>query len=387
LAEAARARGERIPIPVTVAILAGALEGLHAAHEARSETGEPLGIVHRDVSPQNIVVGSDGLARVLDFGVAKAAGRLQSTRDGQLKGKLAYMPPEQLRHEPLGRQGDVYAASVVLWEALTGERLFGGDDEGAIITGVLLGKVEPPSRALARGRPPLRDEDAELLERLDPVVLRGLDRDPGKRFASAGEMAVALERCATPASAREVGEWVERVAGRVLAERAARVAEIESGRVAADVLSVEPAAYVDDARAQLESAANVATKLDATPPAPATRSPLLVFSAVTVVVLVGAIVVLLVRAHDAALSSQTRTTPEPSADSASGPAAPVASSRPTVEAPSASATLVTPIGAVPSSAKPTPPAGSRRPKASSADCAPPFFWDAMGKKHYKAQCL
>ena len=89
----------------------------------RTSDGEPLGIVHRDVSPQNILVGTDGVARVLDFGVAKAAGRVQTTRDGQIKGKLAYMAPEQLRGEHVDR-ADVYAAGVVLWEALTGRRLF-----------------------------------------------------------------------------------------------------------------------------------------------------------------------------------------------------------------------------------------------------------------------
>src|SRR5205085_807343 len=87
--------------------------------------GEPLGIVHRDVSPQNIIVGVDGVARVVDFGVAKAAGRLQTTRDGQLKGKLSYMAPEQLSGGIADRRTDVYAASVVLWEALAGPRQVG----------------------------------------------------------------------------------------------------------------------------------------------------------------------------------------------------------------------------------------------------------------------
>ncbi len=95
-----------VPLDVAVAIVAGMLHGLHAAHEATDEQGEPLGIVHRDVSPHNVLVGSDGLARLLDFGVAKAAGRIQTTREGQLKGKLAYMAPEQLRSvSPISRAG------------------------------------------------------------------------------------------------------------------------------------------------------------------------------------------------------------------------------------------------------------------------------------------
>src|SRR5262249_50892141 len=102
-------RGEMVPPRIVSSIIAGVLYGLHAAHEAKSESGEPLNIVHRDVSPQNILVGSDGVVRVLDFGVAKAAGRLHTTREGQLKGKIAYMPPEQLNNKPLTRRADVYA--------------------------------------------------------------------------------------------------------------------------------------------------------------------------------------------------------------------------------------------------------------------------------------
>src|SRR5204863_1414032 len=102
-------------------IVAGILHGLHAVHEARDEHNAPLDIVHRDVSPQNVLVGIDGVPRLLDFGVAKAAGRLQTTQEGQLKGKLPYMAPEQLSADETNvtRQTDVYSAGIVLWEALT----------------------------------------------------------------------------------------------------------------------------------------------------------------------------------------------------------------------------------------------------------------------------
>src|ERR1035441_9381963 len=118
-------------------MMVGALHGLHAAHEATSDRGEPLGIVHRDVSPQNIVVGIDGTALVLDFGVAKAVGRLQTTREGQLKGKMAYMAVEQLRGARVARRADVYAAGVVLWETLVGRRLFEGDNDIEVFGKVL----------------------------------------------------------------------------------------------------------------------------------------------------------------------------------------------------------------------------------------------------------
>jgi len=108
------ARRERIALDILSAIVCGALHGLHAAHEATDERGNPLRVVHRDMSPQNILVGADGVPRVLDFGIAKAAGHSQHTREGQLKGKLSYMSPEQLRAEGVDRRTDVYAAGVVL---------------------------------------------------------------------------------------------------------------------------------------------------------------------------------------------------------------------------------------------------------------------------------
>jgi serine/threonine-protein kinase len=137
--------GERIPVPIACAILAGVLRGLDAAHEARDESARSLEVVHRDVSPQNILVGADGVARLLDFGIAKAVGRLHTTRDGELKGKVAYMAPEQLGARLVDRRTDIYAASVVLWEALTGERLFGGDDAATVFGNVMQKKVPAPS--------------------------------------------------------------------------------------------------------------------------------------------------------------------------------------------------------------------------------------------------
>src|SRR5262249_48804205 len=118
------------PAPVTASIVCGGLHGLHAAHEAKDEAGKPLNIVHRDVSPQNVMVGTDGVARLLDFGVAKAAVRLQSTHEGQVKGKIAYMAPEQLDRHEATRSSDIYAAAVLLWEGLAGRRLFEAGTEG-----------------------------------------------------------------------------------------------------------------------------------------------------------------------------------------------------------------------------------------------------------------
>ena len=126
LLQAARTAGP-VPIPIACAIMCGVLNGLHAAHEATDTDGEPLGLVHRDVSPQNVLVGVDGIPRVLDFGIALVTSRKRTTGDGKLKGKFGYMAPEHIDGHAC-RQSDVFATGIVLWEVLTGKRLFGGDD-------------------------------------------------------------------------------------------------------------------------------------------------------------------------------------------------------------------------------------------------------------------
>ncbi|HTN90096.1 MAG TPA: protein kinase [Sorangium sp.] len=211
-------RGVRVPQPVVASILAGALAGLHAAHEATAEDGAPLQIVHRDVSPQNILVGDDGIARVLDFGIARAAVRSQVSRVGQLKGKLSYMAPEQLRGAPVDRRADIYAAAVVLWEVLTGRRLFTGECDAEIFGRILEGVIQPPSAF------------GDVPPALDAVVLRGLEKDPDRRYATALEMAAALEEALPPSSPRAVGAWVEATAGSLLEARARSLAEIETSQ-------------------------------------------------------------------------------------------------------------------------------------------------------------
>jgi serine/threonine-protein kinase len=212
-----RSREAGVPTAVAVAIVAGALRGLRAAHDAVSESGEPLSIVHRDFSPQNILVGVDGIPRVLDFGIAKAIGRRQTTRNGELKGKLAYMSPEQLTGIGVTHRTDLFAAGIVLWELLARRRLFRGDHEGETVTRTLLAPVPPPS-SVSPSSPP----------ELDAVVMRALEREPSKRFATAGEMIVALENAMTPATTHVVGEWVQAVAGESLRNRALQVRAVET---------------------------------------------------------------------------------------------------------------------------------------------------------------
>jgi serine/threonine-protein kinase len=222
-------RNRLVPLSITSAIVLGALHGLHAAHEATSDRGERLNIVHRDVSPQNILVGVDGLARVIDFGIAKAAGRLQMTREGTVKGKIAYMSPEQLGGADVTRAADIYAMGVVLWEALTGKRLFQADSDAALAVMVVGGANEPPS-AHVGGIPPS----------LDALVMKALARTPQRRFETAREMAELLTRIVPPALPTDVGEWCADAAFESLEKRGLMLSEIESSSGTAAVLPSGP---------------------------------------------------------------------------------------------------------------------------------------------------
>jgi eukaryotic-like serine/threonine-protein kinase len=217
LAKLARTCPAGLPLPVASSVVVGVLEGLHAAHEAHGEDGEPLTIVHRDVSPQNVLVGSDGVARLIDFGVAKAAGNANATRDGQIKGKVAYMAPEQLNAAPIDRRADLYSVGVLLWELLTGRRYFGlVETDTALVIRAMTTAAEPPSI-----------HRAEVPAALDEVVLRSLEKNRDRRFSTAREMAQALELALPPAASRDVAEWVKGRAAESLAAQAKKLAEFD----------------------------------------------------------------------------------------------------------------------------------------------------------------
>jgi eukaryotic-like serine/threonine-protein kinase len=217
LVSASSARGERIPERIALAIVYDMLQGLHAAHEARDEQNQPLAIVHRDVSPQNVLIGLDGAARIHDFGTAKARRRIQNTRDGQIKGKLAYMAPEQLCADAVDARCDVYAAGVVLWELLTLERFVTADTQEAMLKDILV-----------RPQPSLAEASPHSSPGLRRIVERALSRDREHRFPTARDMAIALEMAAPIARAREVGDWLGRLAAEGLAQRASVLSRIEA---------------------------------------------------------------------------------------------------------------------------------------------------------------
>ena len=256
-------RGEKFPIHFAAAMVAQALHGLHAAHEAKDPHGDPLGIVHRDVSPQNVLVGTDGVARVLDFGIAKAASRATATEDGQIKGKTAYMAPEQLQHGAVDRRTDVWAAGVMFWELLTGRRLFLADSPAATIGRVLHEPIDPPTRYTP---------DCPL--ELAVVCARALERDKEARFATAEEMALAIEDAVQAPRPKEIGAWVQEIAASTLESRAELVREVEREEVRVSHSTTDPAL-----RAALEEAerrrqvAELPTDMGRTPASPTSSRP------------------------------------------------------------------------------------------------------------------
>jgi serine/threonine-protein kinase len=202
-------QGERISVPVVLRIVMDALGGLGAAHELRDDNSKPLNIVHRDVSPHNIMVGKDGIGRLTDFGVAKAEDRLTHTRDGQVKGKLAYMAPEQASSGATDSRSDLFSMGIILWECVTGRRLFRADNTAATLTKLLTEEIAAPSAV-----------DPSLAP-LDPVLRKALERDPTARFQTAEEFIEALEwvapRMGGVATRRAVTKAVKQYAAEKLA--------------------------------------------------------------------------------------------------------------------------------------------------------------------------
>jgi serine/threonine-protein kinase len=175
---------DRIPIRPRIAarIVADACAGLHAAHELVGDDGRPLAVVHRDVSPHNLLMTSSGEVKVTDFGVAKALGKSHMTMAGQLKGKLAYMAPEQLIGGAIDRRCDVFALGCVLYEITTGQRPFQGEHDPQVMTSIMLGRYEPPGSLIP-----------SYPHELAIVVMRALANEPQNRYASADQMRLALE--------------------------------------------------------------------------------------------------------------------------------------------------------------------------------------------------
>ena len=227
----------RIPLGITLRVVLDTLAGLHAAHELCDLDGNHLKIIHRDVSPQNIVVGVDGVSRIVDFGIAKAESRVTTTKVGMIKGKLNFMAPEQLRSAPLDRRVDVFGMGVTLWEAVTLRRLYAGENDFDTARRILTGEY-----------PPLLEFDPRLPPVLDEICKRALHPDPEQRFASADEFADAIEThlAGSIASGRDVAAFISGVASQKLERERRAMRESAQPDLDLDPMSstvVEPARH------------------------------------------------------------------------------------------------------------------------------------------------
>ncbi len=193
-----------VPPGVALALVGDVARALHAAHELADDAGSPLGLVHRDVSPGNILIGLDGAAKLADFGIAKET-RVQ-TLSGSMHGTVTYMAPEQCRGHAFDRRADVFSLGVILYELLTGTRLFWADNDVASLHRVLSGNVPSP-----------RKVKPQLSRQLEEVVMTAVAHDQDRRFATARDLADALELYAAEASellaARSIARWVHDLLG------------------------------------------------------------------------------------------------------------------------------------------------------------------------------
>ncbi|MEJ7730571.1 MAG: serine/threonine-protein kinase [Polyangiaceae bacterium] len=231
-----------LPLGIGLRIVHETLLGLHAAHQLTDDQDRSVGLIHRDVSPANILVGVDGITRVTDFGVAKARGRITSTREATIKGKPAYLAPEQLGDEVLDARVDLFAVGIVLWECLTGSPLFGAESDVATFMRVLHHPIPPPSSL----RP-------EVGFALDEVCLRALERDRLRRYASAAELADALELAAGKlfAPQRSVGQLVADLMTETLDRRHRTARVLVSAPRAAQPANVEPGPLLAGGRTEV----------------------------------------------------------------------------------------------------------------------------------------
>ncbi|HVP68478.1 MAG TPA: serine/threonine-protein kinase [Anaeromyxobacteraceae bacterium] len=205
-------RGRRLPPAISAFVAREVALALDHAHQRRDREGRPLGIVHRDVSPRNVLLAFSGAVKLIDFGIARAA-KARSGEEGVLRGKVSYMSPEQASGGPVDPRSDVFALGAVLHEMLAGARLFRGDTDLEVLERIRRADVAAPSAS-----------NAEVPGGLDAAVLRALDRDPARRFETAGALALAL---APFADARGAGAVAAHLAASFPAEREAEHRRLE----------------------------------------------------------------------------------------------------------------------------------------------------------------
>jgi serine/threonine protein kinase len=388
-----------VPAAIATAIAGQVLLGLHAAHRATSEDGEPLGLVHRDVSPQNILLTPEGVARLVDFGIAKATSRSPQTASGILKGKFAYMAPEQVSVAPVDCRTDLFAAGIVLWEMLTGRRLFFADTPAGCVQKIMQLTIVPPSQLVP-----------EVPRALDEVVLKALAREAEDRFEDAHAMALAVAAAIDAATPFDVGAWVSQACGASLAARAEGLSSFEAAPLDELTLGLPPTSF-SPSSAPLPTSFPSLHGVEATPDsvggAAVSAAPkrqhrvlllslaLLTATAVAMVALYGGR-----RTDDVDVASRVQATapsspwavehPVASASYSAAVAAPPSEITPEVVGPKAA-----PNGAAPST--PRASEGKARPGLAkvqptpgakpSSPCAVPYSIDERGVKRFNVECF
>lgn len=367
----------RVPLRVAVRIACDIFEGLHAAHELRSPDGARADVVHRDVSTHNVVLGSDGVARILDFGVAKAVARAQVTRDGALKGKPTYMSPEQLAGERVDRRSDVYSAALVLAELLVGARVRPAGDVPELRAWIERELDDPVAWLRAR----------EVTEPVARALGACLARDVDARPPTARDAARALADAEPPCTAGEVAEWLARVAGAALECNREKVARALS--LSGEATLTEPTHTVSP-RARDDAAG------EGHRPRPTSG-----YLAIAALLLAGGGFVC---GRGAAESPAAARNAQPASTSGENVAATPPVAAMVSASASAAATPEAPSVAPSASARPSasdgaphePPARAVRTShaprptpraASSSRCQPPYTLDAAGVRVFKPECL
>jgi serine/threonine-protein kinase len=370
-------------------VVSEVLSGLHYAHELGHFDGSPLGIVHRDVSPQNVFVTYDGAVKVLDFGIAKMAANATQTAVGEVKGKLAYMAPEQLLGMGVDRRADVFSVGSLLWEVAVGKRMWEGISEATIMHRLVSGEIPRPS------------EHASVDPELEEIIVKATAPDLRDRFASAQALQLELDgyiaRAGEHYSLRQIGAEL----AQAFHEERQRNAEIINVALRQ---SVRPPAAPESAGPE------VAVAFEAEPK-PSSRAPLFALGALVLLAIVGFLAPRIWTEPAPGTSSAEPTPSGPSVATAPAesvaaapPAQPVPAAPSIDEAASASAApSVTPSpsfrdrkkgGARPTSAAAAPPpakpeaAPAPPPRAEPAEdrCSPPYYF-AGGIKTYKPECL
>jgi serine/threonine-protein kinase len=422
LLRTAHEAGKKIPVRIAVSIAAQTLAGLHAAHTTVDEMGAPLDIVHRDVSPQNVMIAVDGSARLLDFGVAKATMAAHVTRDGTFKGKLAYSAPEQVRGKPV-QQSDVYALAVVLWELLVGHRMHGSaQGEAELVATILGGKIPPVTEALANEADwgAIDSEEWKALSAIEPIVQKGLAVELAERYQTAADMETALARTVPPASTSEVAAWVKSL-GKEFIETRDKViaAEEASWRKSAPATSVRrtplPGAArpptISDTSTPSSPSSPSAAMLPPHPPSLQTRALIGVLGVLVILLSVG--VVFAMHGGNASTLRPAKADPVPIAAPAPVQEEPPPAPAPVVvpesvpqeappevaaEAPAPTPTVRHPVRAwtrvsraKPKEKEPEPvvapaPVEQPKPQQDADDCKTPYYFEG-NKKIFKPNCL